>query len=35
MPKDKRKAIRINSLNLSYVGINEDNEIVKQAIGKT
>ena len=35
MTKDKRRAIRINSLNLSYIGINEDNEIVKQAIGRT
>lgn len=35
MNENKRKAIRINSLNLSYIGIDEDNEIVKQAIGRT
>ena len=35
MTQDKRRAIRINSLNLSYIGINEDNEIVNQAIGRT
>ena len=35
MENEKRRALRINSLNLSYIGINEDNEIVKQAIGRT
>lgn len=35
MENEKRKSLRINSLNLSYIGINEDNEIVRQAIGRT
>lgn len=35
MNENKRGAIRINSLNLSYIGIDENNEIVKQAIGRT
>ena len=35
MTKDNRKDFRINSLNLSYIGITENNEIVKQAIGRT
>jgi len=35
MENEKRRSLRINSLNLSYIGINEDNEIVKQAIGRT
>jgi len=35
MTQDKRRDIRIQSLNLSYIGISEDNEIVKQAIGRT
>jgi len=33
--KNERKAVRINSLNLSYIGITEDNEIIKQTIGRT
>ena len=35
MENEKRRSLRINSLNLSYIGINEDNEIVRQAIGRT
>ena len=35
MIKDKRSAIRISSLNLSNICITENNEIVKQAIGRT
>jgi c-di-GMP-binding flagellar brake protein YcgR len=33
--KNERKAVRLNSLNLSYIGIDENNEIIKQAIGRT
>lgn len=33
--KEQRKAVRINSLNLSYIGIDENNVIVKQAMGRT
>lgn len=32
---EQRKAVRINSLNLSYIGINEQNATVRQAIGRT
>jgi len=35
MENEKRRSLRINSLNLSNIGINEDNEIVRQAIGRT
>lgn len=33
--KEKRKHARINSLNLSYVCLNENNEIIKQGMGRT
>ena len=33
--KNQRKAVRINSLNLSYVGIDENNVTIKQTIGRT
>jgi len=33
--KEQRKAVRINSLNLSYIGIDENNVTVKQAMGRT
>jgi c-di-GMP-binding flagellar brake protein YcgR len=33
--KEQRKAVRINSLNLSYIGIYENNVTVKQAMGRT
>jgi len=32
---EKRKAVRINSLNLSYIGIDEKNVTIKQAMGRT
>jgi len=32
---EQRKAVRINSLNLSYIGIDENNVTVKQAMGRT
>jgi len=35
MNENKRAAIRIDSLNLSHIGIDENNKIVKQAIGRT
>ena len=33
--QDQRKAVRINSLNLSYIGIDENSVTVKQAMGRT
>ena len=33
--KEKRKHSRINSLNLSYVCLDENNEIIKQGMGRT
>jgi len=33
--KEQRKSVRINSLNLSYIGIDENNVTVKQAMGRT
>jgi len=33
--KEQRKAVRINSLNLSYIGIDENNVTIKQAMGRT
>ncbi|MBT8350409.1 MAG: PilZ domain-containing protein [Deltaproteobacteria bacterium] len=33
--KDKRKHFRVNSLNLSYVFVNGDNDEEKQTIGRT
>jgi len=33
--REQRKAVRINSLNLSYIGIDENNVTVKQAMGRT
>jgi hypothetical protein len=33
--EEKRKHPRINSLNLSYVCVDENNNIVKQGIGRT
>lgn len=33
--KEKRKHARINSLNLSYVCLDENNEIIKQGMGRT
>ena len=33
--KEQRKAVRINSLNLSYIGIDENNVTTKQAMGRT
>lgn len=35
MTDDKRRAVRIDSLNLLYVGIYENNQIVKHAMGRT
>ena len=35
MNENNRESIRINSLHLSHIGIDEKNEIVKQAIGRT
>jgi len=35
MSKEQRKTVRINSLNLSYIGIDENNMTVKQAMGRT
>jgi len=35
MTEEQRRAIRVDSLNLLYVGIFENNEIIKQAIGRT
>jgi c-di-GMP-binding flagellar brake protein YcgR len=32
---EQRKTVRINSLNLSYIGIDENNVTVKQAMGRT
>ena len=32
---EKRKHARINSLNLSYVCLDENNEIIKQGMGRT
>jgi len=32
---EQRKAVRINSLNLSYIGIDENNVTIKQAMGRT
>ena len=32
---EHRKTVRINSLNLSYIGIDENNVTVKQAMGRT
>ena len=33
--EDKRKHERIQSLNLSYVCLDQDNNVVKQAMGRT
>lgn len=33
--REQRKVTRINSLNLSYIAIDEDNVTVKQAMGRT
>jgi hypothetical protein len=33
--KEKRKHARINSLNLSYVCLDENNKIVKQGMGRS
>jgi len=33
--KEQRKAVRINSLNLSYIGIDENNVTIKQTMGRT
>jgi len=33
--KEQRKAVRIDSLNLSYIGIDENNSTVRQAMGRT
>ena len=33
--KDKRKHLRVNSLNLSYVFVDGDNDEEKQTIGRT
>ena len=33
--KEKRKHARINSLNLSYVCLDENNKIIKQGMGRT
>lgn len=33
--KEHRKAVRVNSLNLSYIGIDENNVTVRQAMGRT
>ena len=33
--EDKRKHIRIESLNLSYICLDEDQNIVKQGMGRT
>jgi len=35
MADEKRKHIRVNSLNLSHVAVGERDETVKQAIGRT
>ncbi len=35
MENDKRRHTRINSLNLSYVLIDENNEVVRQSMGRT
>ena len=32
---EQRKTVRIKSLNLSYIGIDENNVTVKQAMGRT
>jgi c-di-GMP-binding flagellar brake protein YcgR len=33
--RDKRKHARISSLNLSYVCLDENNQIIKQGMGRT
>jgi hypothetical protein len=33
--QEKRKHARINSLNLSYVCLDENNQIIKQGMGRT
>jgi len=33
--KEKRKHARVHSLNLSYVCLDENNEIIKQGMGRT
>jgi len=33
--QEKRKHARVSSLNLSYICLNEDNEIIKQGMGRT
>jgi c-di-GMP-binding flagellar brake protein YcgR len=33
--KEKRKHARFNSLNLSYICLDENNEIIKQGMGRT
>ncbi|MGD9018200.1 MAG: PilZ domain-containing protein [Desulfobacterales bacterium] len=35
MTEEKRKNIRINSLNLSHVSVEDDNEPTRQSIGRT
>ena len=34
-PENKRKHERIQSLNLSYICLDEDNNIIKQGMGRT
>lgn len=35
MTEDKRSATRVDSLNLLYVGIYEDRQLIKHAMGRT
>ncbi len=35
MTKDKRKHHRIDSLNLSYISVDENDNIIKQGMGRT
>lgn len=35
MSEDKRRAVRVDSLNLLYVGIYAGDEIIKHAMGRT
>lgn len=35
MTDDKRRAVRVDSLNLLYVGIYENDELIKHAMGRT
>ena len=34
-PKEKRKHARVDSLNLSYFCLDENNQVVKQGMGRT